>query len=65
MLRGAARAGLGNFCQPSDFDLDLQLRNWRQLDEAIARVGAKLKRESLKEPITLCIGVNTTTLVSK
>ena len=47
---------IGFSCQLADSGIDVWLRNWRQLDEAIARVGAKLKRESLKEPITLCIG---------
>jgi hypothetical protein len=49
-------SGLGLRCK--DFGMVLWFSDWRRLDEAVGRIGALLRREDLREPVTICIRAN-------
>jgi len=55
-VRSVNGSALGGGCQA--FGLVVDLKSWRELDAAIARVGALLRERDLREPVTLCVRQN-------
>lgn len=55
-VRSVNGSALGGGCQA--FGLVIDLKSWREIDAAIAGVGALLSQRNLREPVTLCVRKN-------